>query len=312
MSLALIALTRLLMALSEKMYNVAQKCRFFPACLCLFFRQSRPVYNGYYRWLCLLCVVVFCFLLLACNNESSKLKDPDLIIAEKALAVQDLSDAEMYFERYLRKNPEGSERWRVWNSLLDIALNRRQEKNTARAYLEIMLVEFSNVGERRRGIQMSLAALCAEMNNDIRAIGLWETLVADPELSVNNKADMYRALARAYMRRLDFSLSAETLQACLDLPLGNTIQADCLYDMAEGQMLTDNQPKAAATLRSLLQMPEVTPERRVLATFMLAEVLEQLDKYAEAKEMFESIRESYPNEKIIDLHILFLNKHLKQ
>ena len=255
-------------------------------------------------------LLLCCLSLSACQNQQAD--SDDLLLAERALALQNIPDAEMYFQRYLRTHPEGEPRWRVWNHLLEIALNRRQEKSAARDYLEIMLREFADQPERRRGIQMSLAALCREMRDYARAVSLWESLTRDPDLPLVDKAGVYRQLARAYMRRLDFSLAADTLQACLNLDVPASVKADCLYDMADEQMLTDKQADAESSLRRLLDMTGVTPERRVLATFMLADVLARQDKYAEAKALFESIRNSYPNEKVIELHIQYVDKMMKK
>jgi tetratricopeptide (TPR) repeat protein len=255
---------------------------------------------------------LLCLLLFFVGCKEREAADMDLSRAEQALAVQNIPDAEMYFQRYLRTHPDDEQRWRVWNHLLDIALNRRQEKSTARDYLEVMLAEFSNQPERRMGIQMSLAALCREMGDYTRAVALWEALAVDPVFAPADKAQVYRNLAQAYMRRLAFTQAANSLEACLELPVPDSVKADCLYDMADERMLTDNQQQAEHSLRALLGMSDVSPGRKVLATFMLADVLEQQGKYAEAKELFESIRDSYPNVKVIDLHLQFINRRMKK
>ena len=230
----------------------------------------------------------------------------DLDMAEKAVKARDTGDAEMFYERYLRKNPAGEQRWNVWHNLLDIALNIRQDKATAKNYLEIMLAEYAADPPKRREIQKRLAAVCDELRLYDRAVSLWEALVEDEGAPAEDKAACYRELSHAYMRRLEFTMATEVLDLCLQLDVSPATKADCLYDVAEAAMFTDDLEKSEKALRALLDMPEASPQRRVLAVFMLADVLEQRNRPDEAVRLFESIRESYPNSKVIELRIAAL------
>ncbi len=251
--------------------------------------------------------VVLCLVLAGCPWDDAR-ENPktDLSLAEEALKERDTGDAEMYFQRYLRKNPDGVERWKVWQNLLDLCLNIRQDKATAREYLEIMLVEFSADGKKRRAIQQQLAGLCDEARDHARAASLWEALAADPGTDDETKAATYRRLSQAYLRRLEFSAATDVLEMCLKLSVSGATKADCLYSLGEVQMLTENLSPAQKALEASIATAGVTPRRRVLATFMLADVLEQQERYDEARALFESIRSEYPNEKVIEQRILYL------
>lgn len=107
-------------------------------------------------------------------EENSSLKS-DLAMAEKAIKARDIGDAEMFYERYLRKNPAGEQRWDVWQSLLSISLNIRQDKATAKNYLEIMLLE-SRGPAQTPGNPKQLADLCDDLRLYDRAVTLWEAL----------------------------------------------------------------------------------------------------------------------------------------
>jgi tetratricopeptide (TPR) repeat protein len=227
----------------------------------------------------------------------------DLAMAEKAINGRDIGDAEMFYERYLRKNPAGGQRWNVWDSLLNISLNFRQDKVTAKQYLEIMLLEYAEDPPRRRNIQKQLAGVCKDLRAYDRAVELWEALARDEGTPAEEKAAFYRELSHAYMRRLEFTMAIDVLDLCLQLELGPVFKADCLYDAAEAEMVTDNLEKSEQALRSLLDMPAVAPQRRVLAVFMLADVLEQRNHFDEAVRLLTSIRESYPNSKVIEMRI---------
>ena len=227
----------------------------------------------------------------------------DLALAEIAIKERDIGDAEMYFERYLRKNADGIRRWEVWQQLLTISEDIRQDKGTAREYLEIMLLEFEDDAPRRQWIQMKLADLSRDMRDYPRAVVLWEALATDPDLPSEHLAEVYRELSHAYLRRLEFTLATDVLNLCLQLDVQTDTKADCLYALAETQMLTDELAASEKALRDLLSLFDASPDRRVLATFMLADVLEQQDKLKEAEELFESIRGLYPNGKVVEIRL---------
>ncbi len=239
------------------------------------------------------------------EQEDDGLRD-DLAMAEKAAKARDTGDAEMFYERYLRKNPTGEQRWSVWHNLLAISLNIRQDKVTAKNYLEIMLDEYASDSPKRREIQKRLAAVCSDLRLYDRAVTLWEDLVEDEGTPDEDKAVFYRELSHAYMRRLEFTMATDVLDLCLQLKVMPSTKADCLYDMSEAEMFTGDLEKSEKALRSLLDIPAITPQRRVLAVFMLADVLEQQNKMDEAVQLFESIREGYPNGKVIEMRIAAL------
>lgn len=238
-------------------------------------------------------------------EENSSLKS-DLAMAEKAIKARDIGDAEMFYERYLRKNPAGEQRWDVWQSLLSISLNIRQDKATAKNYLEIMLLEYAADPPKRREIQKQLADLCDDLRLYDRAVTLWEALVEDQGTPAEDKAVFYRELSHAYMRRLEFTMAVDVLDLCLKLEVSPSTKAECLYDVAEAEMFTGDLEKSEKALRALLDMPAASPQRRVLAVFMLADVLEQQNRPEEAVQLFESIRDSYPNSKVIEMRITAL------
>ncbi|MDR1686572.1 MAG: hypothetical protein LBR82_09100 [Desulfovibrio sp.] len=241
----------------------------------------------------------------ACLPDEGKTRD-DLVSADAALAEYDLGDAEMYLLRYLRKNPDGDRRWEVWRRLLALTLNVRQDKATAREYLEIMLREFAGDPERKRDIAVELAGLCRDMGFNARAADLWERLASDPDLGAEDRAAVYKELAYAYMRRLEFTPAAEVLSMCLDLKVGPDLRADCRSALSETQMLNEDLQGAEQSLRALLAMEGVAEPRRTAAVFMLADVVEQQNRPDEARVLLESILHGYPNSKVIEIRLAAL------
>ncbi len=258
------------------------------------------------RMMLVLTLVSFVLSLSACgwNGEDAN----DLARADLAMRQSEYGDAEMFYERYLRKNPNGDQRWQVWKRLVDLTLNIRQDNPMAMDYLEIMLVEFDKDADRRREIQIKLADLCHEARRHARSVQLWEALARDEGLEPNKKAEICRNLAKAYLRHFEFTMAKDTLKLCLALEATFELKAGCMYELAEVQMLTNELEESQITLRSLLQQANIPEAQRVLAVFMLADVLEQLEQFEESKQFFETIRKTYPNPRVVELRLSYLQK----
>lgn len=247
----------------------------------------------------------------ACSVESTAPAPDDLALAETAMQNRDTGDAEMHLERYLRKNSDGARRWEVWQKLLEISLNVRQDRVTAAEYLEIMLEEFNADPARRRSIQTRLAQLYTVMHNHARAVSLWEAVAADAQTPVEERAVAYRELSSAYLRRLEFTGATDVLGLCLGLPVRPETKAGCLYALAETQMLTEELPASEKALQDLLALEDIDEARRVAAIFMLADVVEQQQRLDEAETLLESIRDSYPNDNVVALRLKSLKEKKK-
>ena len=236
----------------------------------------------------------------------------DLTLGNEAFSHYDIGDAEMYYQRFLRKNITSESRWWVWNRLIDIALNVRQQKHTALEYLEIMLEEYHEDNDRRRSIETTLASLCKDLRLYARAISLWESLARDPATPAEVRAESYRNLSDAYLRQLEFTNTTEALFACLQLDVSNTTLANCYYDLAEAQILIGELEPAEANLRTLVSLEDVETETLMLGTFMLADVLDQKGNLEEAFDIFASLKDTHPNNKVMEMRLDSLEKRLKK
>ena len=243
-------------------------------------------------------------LLFGCGENDAAGPDATLAAADSALAKGDIPEAEMLYERFLRTSPGHPQRRQAWNRLLEITLNNRLDKATAGAYLEVMRKEFADRPEYLRGLELALATLRLSQRDDTRAMPLWKKLAADPGTPAETRAQAYRELAAAYMRRLEFTSATDSLQACLELDAGVPAKGECLYDMAEINMLTDDPVASEMNLRTLLGWTTELPEDlRQRAIFLLADVSEQRSKYPEAMALFESIRDKYPNTRVVEMRL---------
>ena len=258
-----------------------------------------------------LLVAVLLPLSFGCSRTEHEEHD-DLFLGNEAFNRYDIGDAEMHYQRFLRKNFTSESRWWVWNRLIDIALNVRQQKSTALEYLEIMLEEYSEDSGRRRSIEITLANLCKDLSMYERAISLWESLASDPATAPEVRAEAYRNLSGAYLRQLEFTNTTDALLACLQLDVSNTTLANCYYDLAETRILLGELGPAEADLRTLISLEGVDSQIQMLGIFMLADVLDQKGSLEEAFGMFLRLKNSHPNSKVVEMRLDSLETRIKK
>lgn len=245
-------------------------------------------------------------LLLAPGCFDDRAGRDDLAEAREYMRHRDFMEAEKSFERYLRRNPEGKDRWEAWNALVDLALNVRHNRVAATELLEAMLIEYEGVKPELRLVKERLASEYEQSRRFDRAMALWAKIEADPETPSLQKAPIYRSMARIYLRRLEFEHGKDSLNQCLALDVPQSVKSDCQYDLADAYMIMEDTDAGIATLRDLLKQDGVDDELRVLSIFMLADALELKGDKKDALSLFESIRFTYPNNSVIEARIEYL------
>ena len=226
------------------------------------------------------------------------------------LEKMDYLEAERSFERYLRHNPDGENRWEAWNQLVNMAVNIRSSRKSAIDLLEVMRIEYQNNPERLVIINNMLAGQYELAHMYPQALELWNEVVAAPQADVNMKAEIYRNLARLYLRRMEFSMTKEALAYCLELKgVNEKIASMCHYDLADAYLIMEDIDAGIKELNLLLEQENFDSDLRILAVFMLADAYEQKGEKARALSLFEGIRNSYPNSQVINARIEYLQKN---
>ncbi len=258
-------------------------------------------------------IVLLCSLALSLPGcfEAAPPAPSDLEEARHAMMKRDYLEAEKSFERYLRRSPQGVSRWEVWNSLVELALSVRNDRKAAIELLEAMLIEYADIPARKRVISARLAEQYRLARQYERALTLWAGIADDKNADVVERAQACRHLAGVYLRRLEFELARESLNYCLALDIPDTVRADCLYDLAQTDVGIGDFDQAIASFRRVLALGRIPQSIRTLAVFMLADTLDQKGMSAEALELFTSIRDAYPNPRVVAQRIAFL-KNKKQ
>ena len=256
-------------------------------------------------------VLVLCLFASSCGQQEGKQAPSDIAEARTALMQRDFIGAEKSFERYLRRSPQGENRWEAWNSLVDLALTVRHDRKSAIELLEAMHIEFAEQPVQSRVVTRRLASLYQLSRKYDLAMKLLVSVAEDRKASPEERAEAYKDLAEIYMRRLEFELAKEALDQCLAQKVSGTLHGQCLYDRAQAYMAEENLEEAVVNLRAVLEQQGVSPSLNSLSTFMLADALEQQGNTKEALELFEKLRDTYPNTLVVEKRITFLKNKSK-
>ncbi len=235
----------------------------------------------------------------------------DLDEARMAMSDREWNRAEKHLERFLREAQDPEERWEAWQKLIEATERGGQDKRWINDYLETMLMEFRDNPERQRTILRFMAENQEAARDYNRAIASWTQLVSLPGLPDQDKLEIYTRLAHMQMRNRQLQGAEGTLHECLSLSLPDTRKVECYYDMAELSVLRDELDEGAATLGQILEMHDIPTGLQARTVFLLADILQQQQKNQEALQLFESVRDSYPNYLAVEARIAFLKKRLK-
>jgi hypothetical protein len=236
----------------------------------------------------------------------------DLDEATFAMHEGEWQRAEKYLERFLITETDVEERWQAWQKLLEANERAGQDKRWINDYLETMLVEFRSNPERQRSILRRMAELQEAARDYDQAITSWMQLVSIPDTSADESLEIYKRLASLQMRAKRFQGAEDSLHECLSLPLSDEQKVDCMYSLAELGFLRDEQEESVSSIQHILEMSDIPPLVQARTVFLLADMREQQQRYPEALDLFESIRDIYPNQQAVDVHINYLKKRLKQ
>ncbi len=253
----------------------------------------------------LIAILILCILVAACDRQAAT---EELTEARSAFANREWNDAERLLEGYLRRNPEGAQRWEAWNLLVEVAHRVRNDERATVELLETMYLENGSNPERAYDILTRLGELLEAGRDFRRAAEVWPRVLELPGLTPDTRALVSRRLARILVMQRRFPEAEERLKACLDTEgLSTEGRAGCLYDLADLNVASEHLDVAVDLATTLVGLEGLTPELRSQAGFLLADALEQRGRFAEALERFEALRGVYPNDMVIDTRV----RHLK-
>lgn len=239
-----------------------------------------------------------------CTSEPSA--EEDLAAARKAYVARQYLEAERLYERYLRFWQKGTQRWEVWNKLVELAVTVRQDNKSATELLETMYLEYSIQPEKARSILKRLAELHHQSRQWDKVIGVWQRFLNLPDLPVEEVARANRMLGKVYLTQTSYDLAIDVFQSCIDMQLPSDIRTDCLLDLAQAYAFLENLDPAVRYLEELLLNQELEESKRAIAVLLLADIVEQQGNTNKAIDLLESIRTTYPNPKVVEARLKYL------
>ena len=247
--------------------------------------------------------------LCAAGCERPPLAD-DLSEARRAMREGDAATAQRYLERCLRSATDPDRRWEAWNELLGTARAGGQEDWLADS-LEVMLMEYESDPVRSREILFRLAETSEKAGRLERAEMYWGRCLEQADLDPESKATVLRRRAALNNRLRRFEAARADWRACLALPLPGALRAECLFELADGAAARDLPGEAERYAREVLESEEADPALKSRAGFIVGDIQEQREQFAEALATFQSIRDAYPNPLAVDVRIEYLKKKVK-
>lgn len=245
----------------------------------------------------------------AAGCERPPLAD-DLSEARRAMREGDVATAQRYLERCLRNATDPDRRWEAWNELLGTARAGGQEDWLADS-LEVMLMEYESDPARSADILIRLAETSEKAGRPERAIAYWGRYLEQADLDPERKAVALRRRGILNNRLRHFEEARADWRACLALPLSGEARAECLFELADSAAAQELLGEAERYARAVLESEEAAPALKSRAGFIVGDIQEQREQFAEALATFQSIRDTYPNPLAVDVRIEYLKKKVK-
>lgn len=260
----------------------------------------------------LLILVLAASLLSGCDAGPSE-EDRVLEPVRQAYSQGFYMEARQGYERYLQLYPKGTQRLEAWERLLEIALNVEGDLDGAIAHLEAMILEFGDRTDSTWPLMVQLATLHEQRGNVNKALEIWEKGMELATGHQDRMVTVQMSMARLYRIKREYGTALELLTRCEKTAPDEQSRLRCLYEEAQTYSFMQSWGQAKEVLEVIVAAGDQAPEDiRTLSVFLLADVYEQEMDLARAKALFESIKDTYPNPKVIEIRLNNLGKGKKQ
>lgn len=233
----------------------------------------------------------------------------DLLLARSAYAEGRYSEAERLYERYIGSQPSGRARWEAWNRLLDIAQTVKGDPERTAEVLDAMLVEYGDNLERLEYILPRLAGVNESIRRYDKALDAWSKLLSIKQLDQAKIPEIRRSMGRLYLAKREFDKALTAYADCRREAKPLELKNQCAYESAQALYFKKDYAGSQKAALELLSTPGLGDEKRALATFLLAELKERDNKKQEAGQLLESIRDIYPNPKVVETRLEQMRKN---
>lgn len=226
--------------------------------------------------------------------------------AEGEYAKGNYLKAESLYERYLEANPQGQGRWEAWDRLAEISSNVLGDQRKAASIMEAAFLEFSDDPDRASAMLWRLAHAYTDLRDWDKATEAWNRLAGERQPAGDKLWEVYWNLGKIHQFQGRYDQARDSMQSCMEAAPGPGPKAQCMYELAQAYTFLNNRDQAKDWLQRLLEMPEADEELKALAAYLLAEVAAAEGRTARARELLESIRQTYPNPKVVESRLQHL------
>jgi len=249
------------------------------------------------------------FLGQACTSEPPQEKAArQLERARQAWLAGNYTQAEADYQHYLQTFAQGAGRVEAWRRLIDISLIVWGNPAAAVPLLDAARLEVDPDDPALVDLLVTTVDVALQMENTAKALDVLQTLGARTDLSPDQRIWVALHREQAYAKRHDLPAARQSLEGCRQMDLPPATTAPCSLRLA-GLLATSGQPEQAAVIwQSVLQDETVAPKWRAQAGFALAEAAEAHRDKNTARQLYETIKDWYPNPMVIQRKLDYLAK----
>ncbi len=234
----------------------------------------------------------------------------DLQRANRAEKKGDFSEALRYYKRVTAKDPHTDSALEAARAGARVALLDLQDGRAAIEFYRLLIMYSPDQNERREA-QVKIAQIYYENLNDYRAAIVEYNkllqLIRDP----NEEFRFRMPLAKSHYFLNQFVQARAELKTLLSKDISGNDKFDVTLLLANISLALKNHEEAAGLFRQLMKdHPDRSRKENVALNLVMA--LEEQKQFADAIEILQAARSSYPTPEFIDLRIKRLKERQSQ
>jgi tetratricopeptide (TPR) repeat protein len=257
------------------------------------------------RFMRLLALALLVVLPAACGQGGG---EDDLDAIREAYVQGFYLEARTGYERYLQLHPQGGHRKEAWQRLLEISLNVTGDTKRSISLLEAMILEFGQDREATWGLMNRLGALYEQIGDYPQSLAAREKSLEFAGDDTGRIVETRLAMARTQRTQREYDLAARLFARCAEQAPDAALRALCRYEEAQTYTFMQSWGQAKEVLEAMMADEPGDPDVHAQAVFLLADVYEQEMNFAKARQLFESIRETYPNPMVVEIRLKNLGR----
>jgi len=263
--------------------------------------------SAIFRFLCLILIMAFCTLSVACSDGPQKVSD-----YERAMSARKSSDwdqvvhyLEIYFREATDNNPE--QRLNSWYTLVD-ALTSTAQIDYALSCLDLMKVEYVMDEEVILNVLERQGYLLERVGDTEESAAAWIEVINRKQLEGEEAAQIYQKIAFSYQKVAEFEIAEEMFTKALELTSDPNREAESLYYLAEIALIRNEQENSLRYAHEAEEIEDISPELESLIFYLLGDLYSLKKDTEKAKDYFKESQRFHPNMELVVERISILEQ----